>query len=539
MEKRGGEREEHSVVLRHHIALEWSDTTVSDRLRSPRFHFGARSLALAFLLLTAVPAHAGGPKWKLVYYRQIGQSVSDANSQVVRNFLVRENGTKAASTGLTNTLNPTSLLFGRTDFNGYLLLPPFPMTTTNVFIRDLQGTPSDITPDFYFQDAEVTQSYSYEAHWLRVTNDEIVNTYPTRPVYHYDQVLGIAGSRGDAPEGYDSDTVGLDLDGDSTEAEFHIQTFTVPPGINRIVMAKAFVVSAPGVHFSYEATIHEGGPLGDQIGPAARSRDITSPDFLAVTVNWGLQDVPVAAGSTYALRIRPVGGGTLNAYATVNNIPGVTMYYGGLEHNGHDLAAVIVGVGYDNEPTSGPSICVDPSPFEHECLRGDPVADDIIYITNTGSGRLDYSLSIEFDPPLANPWLVPDATSGSVHTETASVPFHYVTTHLKAGDYSAIIKVESTDAANSPQTAHVTLHVLPPAFVPCDFDRDEDVDMVDFGRFQRCITGSGEEQPDEECAGARLDDDNDVDLDDLARFNKCLGASGPGIPISDTACADD
>jgi N-sulfoglucosamine sulfohydrolase len=69
---------------------------------------------------------------------------------------------------------------------------------------------------------------------------------------------------------------------------------------------------------------------------------------------------------------------------------------------------------------------------------------------------------------------------------------------------------------------------------PGDFDRDNDVDHEDFGRFQACLSGTGV-QYGSDCRMADLDDDNDVDLDDFNIFYSCI--SGPNVPL-DPDCAN-
>lgn len=72
-------------------------------------------------------------------------------------------------------------------------------------------------------------------------------------------------------------------------------------------------------------------------------------------------------------------------------------------------------------------------------------------------------------------------------------------------------------------------------YAPADFDLDGDVDLVDFGRFQRCMTGRSLPQDDPDCQMARLDPDDDVDQDDLAIFLGCM--SGANVP-ADPYCAN-
>lgn len=67
---------------------------------------------------------------------------------------------------------------------------------------------------------------------------------------------------------------------------------------------------------------------------------------------------------------------------------------------------------------------------------------------------------------------------------------------------------------------------------PCppkaDFDADGDVDQVDFGFLQGCLSGTSVPQDAPECQAAKLDTDGDVDRDDCNLFLMCL--SGPGMP---------
>ena len=68
------------------------------------------------------------------------------------------------------------------------------------------------------------------------------------------------------------------------------------------------------------------------------------------------------------------------------------------------------------------------------------------------------------------------------------------------------------------------------ACVPCDFDRDGDVDQSDFGYLQRCISGYGTPQTDPNCLDARLAGHDYVDKQDLAVFKACLSGAGRPYP---------
>jgi uncharacterized membrane protein len=68
-----------------------------------------------------------------------------------------------------------------------------------------------------------------------------------------------------------------------------------------------------------------------------------------------------------------------------------------------------------------------------------------------------------------------------------------------------------------------------------DLDHDGDVDQVDFGLFQNCLTGLFVPQEDPACAQAKLDSDANVSHYDTAIFLRCL--SGEGV-LADPGCLD-
>ena len=63
-----------------------------------------------------------------------------------------------------------------------------------------------------------------------------------------------------------------------------------------------------------------------------------------------------------------------------------------------------------------------------------------------------------------------------------------------------------------------------------DFDNDGDLDQMDFGLMQACLSGASIPQLDAACQPAGFDGDSDVDRDDIARFLNCL--SGPQTPLN-------
>ncbi|MGQ9648708.1 MAG: hypothetical protein ACUVXJ_01195, partial [Phycisphaerae bacterium] len=63
-----------------------------------------------------------------------------------------------------------------------------------------------------------------------------------------------------------------------------------------------------------------------------------------------------------------------------------------------------------------------------------------------------------------------------------------------------------------------------------DMDRDGDVDQIDFGLFQSCMTSVGVPSNDPACSDAELDGDLGIGPPDLIIFRNCI--SGPRIPAS-------
>ncbi|MCP4226777.1 MAG: hypothetical protein GY773_25840, partial [Actinomycetia bacterium] len=82
---------------------------------------------------------------------------------------------------------------------------------------------------------------------------------------------------------------------------------------------------------------------------------------------------------------------------------------------------------------------------------------------------------------------------------------------------------------------HTLAAIFDPGVVDPDFDLDVDVDMEDFGHFQACITGPGQNITDPDCLDTDLDGDSDCDQDDFTVFQACL--SGANIP-PDPTCDD-
>lgn len=287
------------------------------------------------------------PRWVLVYGRQYGEFMTGGVAGQVELFAFHQNG-RPAQVGMTNVFNLGTAIFGITDQFGNSRVT----FDINNRVYDFQvhdpGVATDASPDCYWLDSlPHFGHYRFEFHWRYVQEPDAVTAFPFEPAYHYDLVDGFNQPPSREPGGFSSDAYGLS-DWDSYQA----QTFVVPPGQNRILAAKAFCVRQHAVRFTMRATIREGGPTGPQIGPSATSREVFSNEFPNVVMSWGLNDVPVVPGRTYALRLDSLNGQGFNVYATQQNTyrQGV-LYNGSRQLPTRDMIAVVIGIGVNEGPT--------------------------------------------------------------------------------------------------------------------------------------------------------------------------------------------
>lgn len=493
-------------------------------------------VATAVLVLTWSGGVNAAPKWVLIYQRQLGNQIN-SGALTMETHVFRSTGAKAANVGVTNRVWPGTAIFGNTDVNGWNRVT----FDSNNCVYDVTifdpSTAKDYSGDFYWQNpAAWPYRYSYVTYWLHVPDHAAISAFPNAPVYHYDLINGMNRADGfntgctpygwqEAP-GADSDQRELASGGWST---YQAQTFVVPPGVNRIIAAQAWLTrSWQDPAFHYYASIHQGGPTGLQIGPKVLSPLHHSVNFKEETVCWPLDGVPVTAGQTYALRLEPTDGAGCNVWrTTADNYPGGTLWNGSTQVPGHDMIAVIVGVGYDSGPAR---IQLSRTLVEATAVEGNNVAEPHGFtVSNAGSGTMEYAITDDAD------WLSVAPASGSSTGEADPVNLIFAASGLNDGEYTATVTVDAPRADNRPQHVTVKLTVLPPPFAPCDFDQDGDVDLEDFGIFQACYSGPGIAQNTPACRGARLDGDDDVDLDDFQKFFNCL--SGPGV-LANVNCAD-
>ena len=128
---------------------------------------------------------------------------------------------------------------------------------------------------------------------------------------------------------------------------------------------------------------------------------------------------------------------------------------GGLKGYAKGLWKKITDPSPDPEPlpTGGPL----PSQLTFNGFEGgqDPAAQ-VLTITNTGTGTLDWSASDDAS------WLSLSPSSGSTTTEADFITVTAAIDGLTASDYTASITLTAPGATNSPQLILVTLTVMPP-----------------------------------------------------------------------------
>ena len=95
---------------------------------------------------------------------------------------------------------------------------------------------------------------------------------------------------------------------------------------------------------------------------------------------------------------------------------------------------------------------------------------------------------------------------------------------LEPGETVELV-VSGTLQDGTPFSASDCILIVPQS----DFDEDNDVDLTDFGLFQRCFAGPGQGVWDG-CEIVDIDEDGDVDISDFGRFQRCI--SGPNHAVN-------
>lgn len=253
------------------------------------------------------------------------------------------------------------------------------------------------------------------------------------------------------------------------------------------------------------------GVGGTPIGPARSVIGIPGFHQARIAVAWAEGEVPLTPGQMYYIEYTPPPVGC-NTWSMHENMPG-ELYVNRVAQAPYDLAMAIAEY---RQP--GATIALSATAVSKTIEIGSGLASETFTIQNAGTGTVNYTITDNAE------WLSVAPETGSSSGELDEITINYATQTLNVGTYSGKITVADPNATNSPQTITVSLTVR---YHTGDFDRDNDVDLEDFGRFQRCLTGSGIAQTDPACARALLDEDTDVDVLDTEIFIRCF--SGPGI----------
>ncbi|NLE60810.1 MAG: PEGA domain-containing protein [Planctomycetes bacterium] len=200
--------------------------------------------------------------------------------------------------------------------------------------------------------------------------------------------------------------------------------------------------------------------------------------------------------------------------------PQVSIWFKGSQAAGLDAWRIMideVSLSDTGTPPEPAMTCLPPWLYP-TCPVGSNAPDQTFTVENTGGGTLSYAIDDNVT------WLSCSPSSGQSTGEADTITVSYMTSSLSVGTYNAMIAVTSPYET---QTVGVTLTVTSvQTFAPADFDQDNDVDQVDFGHFQKCLTGDGIAVTDQDCLNAKLDEDVDVDQADFAIFAGCLSGSG-------------
>ncbi len=209
---------------------------------------------------------------------------------------------------------------------------------------------------------------------------------------------------------------------------------------------------------------------------------------------------------------QPGGGGLLGVGAAAS--PSATLTLGTAQGHVGRQVALPVRVELDEAAVYSVDLTItyDPSLLSpDEVSRGD-AAVSMMLAANIGTpGTIRAALAGA--DPISQTGTVLEVLFTITGPSAAPTPVSFVTAELNEGAIMATL-----------QNGAIVVVAGPPA----DFDADGDVDLADFGTFQRCFNGPNRPYGATGCEGADFDTDNDVDLSDFGAFQLCF--NGPNRP---------
>ncbi len=325
----------------------------------------------------------------------------------------------------------------------------------HVFAHNGQPVSSEVTPQLFQTLPEV--GYGYLIEFMRKSQRASAGIFtPMEPVFRYDKVQPNAFNVQPNLTLQDGATV---LNG-SGGAEF-IQTFRVPGSVTQLVSARVMVqIGGGNGSFRYRLSVHEvvgnnppltPADLGPQIGAARESPLIVLDaaawqDQIVVWPVSGVDAVTVVPGHTYALKIVRVDTG--------------------------------LGSPSFNIIRSSSNYAWDP-PFGNPDFAQLYRFDGANYVLDAGGfDARAYVVGGAFGP-------VTQCSPFPVFDRTGEIVPNVPDSRVDSFDF-----VIFADCATGADIDSGTFQALSQTCRCMDIDQDEDVDMDDYGWFQRCYTGS-------------------------------------------------
>ncbi|HMJ63764.1 MAG TPA: hypothetical protein VK615_00315, partial [Candidatus Binatia bacterium] len=104
-----------------------------------------------------------------------------------------------------------------------------------------------------------------------------------------------------------------------------------------------------------------------------------------------------------------------------------------------------------------PAIALSTTAIERTVQTGQNLPNDVFRVSNSGEATLNFTTSDNAS------WLSASPANASSPGPERTLTIAYSTAALAVGDFDALVQVASANAANSPETVTVNLHVIPSA----------------------------------------------------------------------------